>query len=307
MTNQLPMLTSLLDSPLLHDPLRHWPSPAKLNLFLHITGRRPDGYHNLQSLFQLLDKGDVLHFAYRNDQKLVLETPIENVPNENNLIVKAAKLLQDKYQPKQGISIWLDKHLPMGGGIGGGSSNAATTLVALNYLWRLNLPKAELMQLGLQLGADVPVFVNGTTAFAEGVGEKLIATESSEKVYLVVNPSVHVSTADIFSASELPRNTPPIAWQDYKFDRTHNDCQTLVISKYPVIAKSLQWLLQYAPSRMTGTGSSLFAVFDDVQSAQLALQQKPEYCSAFIADGCNKSPLMVKLDGLMGPETKHTK
>lgn len=273
-----------------------WPSPAKLNLFLHITSKRADGYHNLQSLFQLLDSGDTLAFRVRDDGKINLLTDITGVPYEDNLIVKAAKKLQAHSGTSLGCDIKINKCLPMGGGIGGGSSNAATTLVALSAMWSLNVSPADLMQLGLQLGADVPVFINGRTAFASGVGEHLETIELEEKIYLVVNPGVHVSTAMMFSHPELPRNTPEISWSDYRFEDTHNDFQAIACDLFPDIANALRWLLQYAPSRMTGTGASLFGIFDDIHSARKVWQMLPPYITGFIATGCNTSPLLTRLE-----------
>lgn len=276
----------------------NWPSPAKINLFLHITGRRSDGYHELQTLFQLLDFGDRLDFEITQDKNIVLKKPLQNVKNEDNLVYKAARLLQDFSGSQQGCQINIDKYLPMGGGIGGGSSNAATTLVALNVLWGLDLDTEALARLGLSLGADVPVFIRGNTAFAEGVGESLFPVDIPPKTYLIVNPGVQVSTAEIFTDPRLPRNTAPIDWNNYNFKSTVNDCEKLVCKKYPVIAKTLQWLLQYAPSRMTGTGASLFAVFEHQEQAQKALAEMPDFCTAFIANGCARSPLLEKLENV---------
>lgn len=274
----------------------HWPSPAKINLFLHITGRRTNGYHDLQTLFQILDHGDTLDFEITDDGKVSMATQLSGVPDEDNLVIKAALSLQRRGKTQLGCKIHLHKTLPMGGGIGGGSSNAATTLVALNLLWDLHLSQQTLMEIGLKIGADVPVFINGLSAFAEGVGETLHPAEIPQKTYLIVNPGVHVSTAEVFTEPQLPRSTAKIRWQDYHFDTTHNDCQALVCEKYPVIAKTLQWLLQYAPSRMTGTGASIFAVFECLEDAQLALADAPDFCTAFIAKGCSRSPLLEKLE-----------
>ncbi|AWL11498.1 4-(cytidine 5'-diphospho)-2-C-methyl-D-erythritol kinase [Saliniradius amylolyticus] len=278
--------------------LTRWPAPAKLNLFLHILGRRSDGYHQLQSLFQMLDYGDSLQFSADNSGQISLETSIAGVPNEDNLIVRAAKLLQQYAQTSQGARIWLHKTLPMGGGIGGGSSNAATTLVALNYYWQLNLTTDQLAELGLQLGADVPVFVHGQTAFADGVGEQLKALPQPERYYLVVTPDVHISTAEVFGHPQLPRNTQPIAPEHYHFEDTHNDCQELVCQRHPLVAKALQALLEYAPSRMTGTGASVFAVFPRRDQAEQALQSLPASTRGFIAKGVNCSPLIRLLQQL---------
>ena len=272
-----------------------WPSPAKLNLFLHINGRYPNGYHQLQSLFQLLDKGDELAFTVTPHAEITLLTPIDGVANEDNLIVKAARLLQKHTDCPQGCDIQLRKVLPMGGGIGGGSSNAATTLIALNYLWKCNLSLTELAELGLALGADVPVFVMGNTAFAQGVGEQLTPVSIAQKYYLVVFPECHVSTAEVFNAPDLPRNTPLISWQEYDFDQTHNDCQQLVCNRFENVANTLRWLLEYAPSRMTGTGACLFAVFTSNQEAENVLANLPSGCSGFVAKGVDVSPVHDKL------------
>ncbi len=275
-----------------------WPSPAKLNLFLHINGRKPNGYHELQSLFQMLDYGDELAFEIRDESDITLAKSIEGVDDEDNLIVRAARLLQQKAEVKQGCHIHLKKVLPMGGGIGGGSSNAATTLVALNFLWDAGLSIDALSELGLQLGADVPIFVHGKTAFAEGVGEIIQPVSLPANVFLVVFPECHVSTGEIFQAPQLPRSTPKITWDAYQFEQTHNDCQSLVCELYPKVANTLQWLLEYAPSRMTGTGACLFALFDRASSAQSVLSDLPEGCSGFIANGVNQSPLYDTLTRL---------
>lgn len=272
-----------------------WPSPAKLNLFLHINGRYPNGYHQLQSLFQLLDRGDELAFEITRQPTIELLTPVPGVEFEDNLVIKAARLLQNQCKSAVGCKISLRKNLPMGGGIGGGSSNAATTLVVLNHLWGCNLSLAALAELGLQLGADVPIFVFGQTAFAEGVGEQLFPVVLPETHYLVVFPQCHVSTADIFRADELPRDSAKINFQDYQFGQTHNDCQELVCNRYPNVANTLAWLLEYAPSRMTGTGACLFAIFASQQEAKQVLAKLPAECSGFVAKGVNTSLLHDKL------------
>ena len=273
-----------------------WPSPAKLNLFLHINGRYPNGYHQLQSIFQILDYGDELAFEINDSGNISLATPIVGVADEDNLIVKAARLLQtaaahSNSANKYGCHIYLRKRLPMGGGIGGGSSNAATTLVALNHLWQLNLPLAELARMGLKLGADVPIFVEGHSAFAEGVGEQLQPCNLAQLHYLVVFPDCHVSTAEIFQHPDLPRDTAKISAADYQFANTRNDCQNLVCQLYPNVANTLQWLLEYAPSRMTGTGSCVFAMFDQLAQAEKVQKLLPEGSISFIASGLNQSPL----------------
>ena len=285
-------------------PAKWWPSPAKLNLFLHINGRYPNGYHQLQSVFQLLDYGDELAFEVNHSGKIELCTPIPGVAHDDNLIVRAALLLkqhwvsQDPARSNLGCQIYLKKRLPMGGGIGGGSSNAATVLVVLNTLWKAGLSLKQLAQLGLQLGADVPIFVEGNTAFAEGVGEILQPCTLPTQYYLVVFPDCHVSTQAVFTHADLPRNTAKIALSDYQFDTTHNDCQELVCQLYPNVAKTLRWLLEYAPSRMTGTGSCVFAVFNDPVQALRIQNLLPEGSISFIATGCSRSPLHQLLDDL---------
>lgn len=272
-----------------------WPSPAKLNLFLHINERLKNGYHELQSLFQILTFGDEIAFEVTHEPTIKLMTPIKDVRDEDNLIIKAALLLKASSHCELGCKIWINKHLPMGGGIGGGSSNAATVLVALNQLWQCGLSQEELANLGLRLGADVPIFVKGRTAFAEGVGEKIYPTELESKVYLVVFPNCHVSTGEIFQSPDLPRKTPKIRFETYNFATTTNDCEKVVCNRYPKVANILHWLLEYAPSRMTGTGACLFAVFDDADKARLLMEELPEDCTAFISKGVNYSPLLEKL------------
>lgn len=274
------------------------PAVAKLNLFLHITGRRPDGYHNLQTLFQLLDIGDELTFSLRHDQQLLLDCNDKSLINDNNLVLRAAKLMQQIAASRginPGCSIYLDKRIPMGGGLGGGSSDAATTLLALNKLWQLNLTATKLAQLGLQLGADVPVFIQGRTAFAEGVGEKLKPVDLPSKTYLIITPDCHVSTADIFNHPDLVRDSPLLTLRTLMHSPWRNDCQPLVEKLQPIVAKTVQWLVEYAPSRMTGTGASVFAEFPDQTSAQYALAQLPADWRGFIALGVNQSPLLAAL------------
>ncbi len=273
-----------------------WPSPAKLNLFLHILGRYDNGYHKLQSLFQMLDYGDKLAFDINHTGTIAMSTPLKGVKDEDNLIIRAAKLLAAQTKTKLGAHISLEKCLPMGGGIGGGSSNAATTLVALNALWGTRLSVHQLADIGLQLGADVPIFVRGETAFAEGVGEQITPAPQPEQWFLVANPNVHISTGEIFTAQELTRNTPSMDWADYKFEETRNDCQQLVVNRYPEVAKLLQWLVHYAPSRMTGTGACVFAPFSDESLANDVQGKLPSSWQSFVAKGVNRSPLLEKLE-----------
>ena len=273
--------------------LNWWPSPAKINLFLHITGRYANGYHSLQTVFQLLDVGDEL--AFEAHDKRVMATPLPGVNDSDNLIIKAANLLAEHAGTKNGCQIHLRKVLPMGGGVGGGSSNAATTLVALNKIWKLGYDLSTLAEIGLSLGADVPVFVNGQSTFAEGVGEQFTDITLPARWYLVCHPQVHVSTQGIFTAPDLPRNTPAISSDAYEFEKTHNDCQEIVCKQHPEVANLLQWLLQFAPSRMTGTGACVFAVFDAEQEATNALSQLPEKWSGFVTKGVQTSPLHLQL------------
>ncbi|GHA26782.1 4-(cytidine 5'-diphospho)-2-C-methyl-D-erythritol kinase [Oceanisphaera arctica] len=271
------------------------PAPAKLNLFLYITGRRDDGYHNLQTLFQFVDHGDSLSFATAPDGELTLSPPLPGVSPEQNLIIKAARLLQSKTGCTKGAHITLIKRLPMGGGLGGGSSDAATTLVALNRLWQLGLSTEQLARLGLTLGADVPVFIRGQAAFAEGVGDIFTPAHPPEPWYLVLHPDIEVATAAIFNDPDLPRNSPVLSLQQRLLLPWENDCEALVKKRHPEVAKLLGWLLEYAPSRMTGTGACIFASFDRREAAEEALAKAPEGVRGFVAKGCNTSPLFSAL------------
>lgn len=267
-------------------------SPAKLNLFLHITGRRDDGYHNLQTLFQLLDYGDELSFTLNNSGTINLSPELPGLPSEQNLIVRAARLLQPFNQTGLGVGIQLTKRLPMGGGIGGGSSNAATALVALNHLWKCELTRQQLQDLGLRLGADVPVFVNAQTAWAEGVGEQLLPIEMPPKWFLVVQPECHVSTVAIFSNKCLTRDTAPITVAAFLEQGGKNDCQAVVRALYPEVDKALKTLEKFCQTAiMTGTGACVFASFDSSEKAQQVQQQLPSSLPSFIAKGVNRSPL----------------
>lgn len=281
-----------------------WPSPAKLNLFLYITGQRPNGYHELQTLFQFIDHGDELVIQANQTGEITLTPEIEGVSLEDNLIWKAANALQKKAGCQLGAHIELDKVLPMGGGIGGGSSNAATTLVALNYLWQTNLSDDELADIGLALGADVPVFVRGHAAFAEGVGEELYSAEPEEKVYLVIRPNVSIATADIFTHPQLTRNTPKRDLATLLDTPYENDCEKIVRILYPEVDKQLSWLLQYAPSRLTGTGSCIFGEFSSKKEANSVLSQLPDDVHAFVAAGVNLSPLKERLAGYQSADSQ---
>ncbi len=280
-----------------------FPAPAKINLFLHILGQRKDGYHNLETLFQFVDHSDTLTLTVTDKPEIELLTPITDVKSEDNLIIKAANLLKNKTNTPFGVRISISKVLPMGGGLGGGSSNAATILVALNILWQCNLAKQSLAEIGLSLGADVPIFIHGFSAFAQGVGEQLSAVQPNEDWYLITKPECSISTQQVFTSVDLPRNTLKLAakaleTKDFITEKFHNDCQTLVIKHYPEVAKLLAWLLEYAPSRMTGTGACIFTRFSSQEEA-LALQEKiPNGISSFVARGLNKSPLNSVVDQL---------
>ena len=273
-------------------------SPAKLNLFLHITGQRGDGYHELQTLFQLLDWGDRLQFKSDNSGEISLHGADLGIPAEQNLIVKAAQALP-RNTSKQGVSIHLEKRIPEGGGLGGGSSNAAATLLAMNYLWNLQLGDKALQKIGAKLGADVPVFVAGHTAWAEGIGEFLTPVELPETWYLVIAPGCHVSTAEIFSNEQLTRNTSPIKMAAFFEGNSRNDCQQLVRNLHKEVDNALNWLDNFGTAKLTGTGACVFASFDAKQAATSALSQLPESMSGFVARGINTSPV---LNALVGPK-----
>ena len=272
-----------------------WPAPAKLNLFLHITGRRADGYHELQTLFQFLTFGDWLYFDIQDGDVSLSGTPA-GVPAAEDLCVKAARLLLETSGRARGVTIYNDKRLPPGSGLGGGSSDAATTLIVLNRLWQLGLETSHLAELGLRLGADVPVFVHGHAAWAEGVGEILTPVTPPERWFLVVIPPVSVSTADIFSDTQLTRDTPRMKIPDLLSSCGKNDCEALVSRRYPEVAAALDWLGSFAPARMSGTGGSVFAAFDSQANAQLVADQLPEGWKSFTARGINRSPLLSAME-----------
>lgn len=272
-----------------------FPSPAKLNLFLHITGRYENGYHQLQSLFQLLDVGDEIGFEINHANHIAISEQIPGVAEQDNLVYRAALALQPYASKNAGCLLHINKRLPMGGGIGGGSSNAATVLVVLNKLWQCNLTTQKLADIGLKLGADVPIFVHGNTAFAEGVGDILVPTSPPKKWYLVATPNVSISTKTIFTSPDLPRNSCKIDFSTYLFDETRNDCQTLVEKTHKEVANLLQWLVHYAPSRMTGTGASVFAVFDAKEDADKVLHLLPDCYAGFVAKGVDRSGLHLAL------------
>jgi 4-diphosphocytidyl-2-C-methyl-D-erythritol kinase len=266
-------------------------APAKLNLFLHITGRRADGYHELQTLFQLLDYGDELSFdpLPNGDLSLHAEGPTASaMPLDDNLILQAAELLrQEAMDPMLGAAISVGKRLPAGAGLGGGSSDAAATLLALNELWQLDLPEAQLCELGVKLGADVPVFLRGRSAWAEGVGEILTPVELPDAFFLVVTPPCFVSTKEVFSQENLTRNSPAIKMADFLAGRSRNDCEAVTRALYPAVAEALDWLAQFTEARMTGTGASVFARCASRAEAEQLLARLPEPLTGFVAQGVN--------------------
>ncbi|WP_213297701.1 4-(cytidine 5'-diphospho)-2-C-methyl-D-erythritol kinase [Paraburkholderia sacchari] len=285
------------------DSLRDCLAPAKLNLFLHITGRRPNGYHDLQTVFQLLDWGDTLHFTRRLDGRITRTTEVDGVPAEHDLTVRAATLLKQHTGTMEGVEIDIEKRLPMGAGLGGGSSDAATTLLALNRLWKLNLPREELQALALKLGADVPFFVFGKNAFAEGVGEALEAVQLPPRHFLVVTPRVHVPTAEIFSEKSLTRDTRACTiavflaqqatqkgWPD-SFGQ--NDMQAVVAGKYAEVAQVLRCFENIAPARMTGSGASVFAAFASRAEAEVAQAQLPADWRSAVTSSLDTHPLFA--------------
>lgn len=280
-----------------------WPAPAKINRFLHITGRREDGYHLLQTVFQFLDYCDELVFTPRRDHAIRRVSEVHGVPAEQDLVVRAARLLQSYTETDQGVEIAINKRLPMGGGLGGGSSDAATTLVALNHVWKTGLTEQQLAGLGLQLGADVPIFIHGHAAWAEGVGEVIQAIELDQPWFLVVVPDQPVSTAGIFRDPELTRDTPVMKIADFLAGGGHNDCEALVCKRHPVIGEMREWMRRHldhsagciAHTRMTGTGACLFTGFAEQDQAHRMQASLPAGWKSFVAQGLNESPLHARL------------
>jgi 4-diphosphocytidyl-2-C-methyl-D-erythritol kinase len=271
------------------------PAPAKLNLFLHVVGRRPDGYHLLQTLFRFIDLQDTLHFSLREDGVVRRINAVEGVEEQQDLCVRAARLLQSETGCGLGVDLRVEKRIPMGGGLGGGSSDAATTLIALNRLWSLGLSRARLMQLGLKLGADVPVFIFGENAFAEGVGEELQAFPLADAWYVVLFPPVHVPTGQIFAHPELTRDTVSITMRALlkrQFgQQLHNDLQPVVCGIYPEVGRYITWLNNFGKAMMTGSGACVFAEFAGRSRAEAVLQQLPHGMRGVVAQGLAKHPL----------------
>ncbi len=274
------------------------PAPAKINLFLHITGQRANGYHDLQTLFQFVDLNDQLIFTTNETGTITVEdvSPnkerTETIQQEDNLIYKAAMALMPYTEQTLGVHIEYTKHIPSGAGLGGGSSDAATTLLALNALWHCGRTREQLRGIGLTLGADVPVFINGTAAFAEGVGENLTAVEPNEPWYVIIKPEVHISTAEIFSHPDLTRNTSPITISAALKQGGHNDCEKVVRNLYSDVDIAMNWLNQFSPAKLTGTGACIFAEFSNKQQADAVAKQYSNSNAVFVAQGINDNPAL---------------
>mgnify|MGYP001080205620 CR=1 FL=1 len=273
-----------------------FPAPAKLNLFLHVVGRRADGYHLLQSVFRFVDFGDTVHIEARADGRIVRAADLPGVTEDADLTLRAARLLQPLAAPGAGATLRVEKRLPLGGGLGGGSSDAATVLLALNRLWNLNLSRERLRALGLQLGADVPVFVFGETAFAEGIGEILSPVAAPPAWYVVLVPPVAVSTPAIFSAPELTRDTPLIKMPGFSAGMGRNDLQPVVLARHPEVAACLNWLAAFGDARMTGSGACVFAAFDSEAAARAVYARMPAEMQGFVARGLDVHPLRTYCD-----------
>jgi 4-diphosphocytidyl-2-C-methyl-D-erythritol kinase len=271
---------------------RIWPAPAKLNLMLHVTGRRADGYHELQTVFQLVDLCDELGFEIEQDGRIERLEGAPGVPPADDLVVRAALALRAAAgRPGLGARIRVRKRIPVGGGLGGGSSDAATTLVALNEMWRSGLNVDELAGIGAGLGADVPVFVGGRSAWAEGIGERLTPLELPPRWFVIVHPGISVPTAVVFQAAELTRNSPLITIRAFLDSGGRNDCEPVVRQRFPAVAEALDWLSRFGPARLTGTGACVFAAFDRVEDAERVAARVPDPWRSFVARGLDRSPL----------------
>jgi 4-diphosphocytidyl-2-C-methyl-D-erythritol kinase len=269
----------------------HWPAPAKLNLFLHVTGRRADGYHELQTLFQLIDLCDTVAISVREDGQIERPVGPPQVPFEADLTVRAARALQSATGTRLGASLKVRKRIPQGGGLGGGSSDAATTLLALNEMWNCGLSLSELASLASPLGADVPVFVQGSSAWAEGVGERLTPVTLPGTWYVVIYPGVSMSTREVFQSPELTRNSPLITIRAFFESGGRNDCEPVVRSRVPQVAEALEWLARFAPARLTGTGSCVFSACGSASDAERLAARVPDRWMSFVAQGLNTSPV----------------
>ena len=268
-----------------------WPAPAKLNLFLHVTGRRADGYHELQTLFQLIDLADTLEISVREDGRIERPEGPRGVTAEADLTVRAARALKDAAGTGLGATLKVRKRIPLGCGLGGGSSDAATTLLVLNELWNCRLPLGELSALGATLGADVPVFVQGSSAWAEGVGEQLTPVTLPPRWYLIIHPGVAVSTREVFQSPELTRNSPLITIRAFFESGGRNDCEGVVRSRSPEVREALEWLSRFAPARLTGTGSCVFTAYESPAEAERLAARVPDRWKSFVARGLDRSPL----------------
>jgi 4-diphosphocytidyl-2-C-methyl-D-erythritol kinase len=276
--------------------VRRWPAPAKLNLMLHVLRRRPDGYHELQTVFQLIDLIDTIDISVREDGVISRPLGAVGLREEEDLVVRAAQALKAASGTRLGASISVHKRIPMGGGLGGGSSDAATTLVALNTMWRTGLTLAEIAAIGVKTGADVPIFVEGRSAWAEGVGERLEPVElGSDSWFLVLFPGVAVPTAAVFQAAELTRNSPPTTMRGFLETGGRNDCEAVVRARFPAVAEALDWLARHAPARLTGTGSCVFAKFSRAADAERIAARVPDTWRAFVVRGLDRSPLLDEL------------
>lgn len=272
-----------------------WPAPAKVNLFLHILGRRPDGYHELQTVFQFAGLCDTLSFELREDGEVRRTTDLPGVAPEADLVVRAARLLQSHAGTRLGADIGVTKRIPTGAGLGGSSSDAATTLVALDHLWGAGLSSPELQSIGRRLGADVPIFLHGQGAWAEGIGECFSPIFLDEPWYLLIRPDIEVSTAAVFNDPDLTRNTSPITIARFLAGEGHNDCEPVVRARYPEVGAALDWLGERAHARLTGTGSCVFGAFPSEAEARAVLTELPRRWAGFVAEGRNRSPLLDRL------------
>jgi len=282
-------------TPQIDSELQSWPAPAKLNLFLHITGRRPDGYHDLQTLFQILDWGDELRFNINNSGQISRSCNIDGISEAEDVCVRAARLLKARFDVQQGVHIDLTKRIPMGAGLGGGSSDAATVLLALNQLWSLGLTQQQLADLGLELGADVPVFVHGRSALAEGRGEKLQAVTLGQRFYVLVFPGISISTAEVFRHSQLKRDSELIDMSLASLESGRNDCEPVVLKMYPELKKIMQDLRSWGQPHMSGTGSTIFLPFDDKKTAISAASELKCRYNVRPVGGVDQSPLLDNL------------
>jgi 4-diphosphocytidyl-2-C-methyl-D-erythritol kinase len=273
-----------------------WSAPAKLNLMLHIVGRREDGYHELQTVFQLIDLCDRIEITVRSDGVITRPTGPAGVPEDEDLVVRAARGLQRASGTGLGAEIVIRKRIPLGGGLGGGSSDAATTLLALNQMWKLGYSSEQIATFGGALGADVPIFVAGRSSWAEGTGERLTPVSlGADSWYLVIFPGVAVSTAAVFQAPELTRNSPPTTMRGFLETGGRNDCEQVVRARFPAVGEALDWLGRHAPARLTGTGSCVFAKFSRAADAERVAARVPDTWRAFVARGVDSSPLLEEL------------